>query len=118
MSKIGLATGLKRVDRLTIKRKLVSADRILMLAHLDMVTRIDTEPIREMIDRMFDPLTKNLVGLKISTEKYRELRKRGSDEVAHLKGILKSNRQRVAQEMDEWAELVRFVLTIRPQLSL
>jgi stearoyl-CoA desaturase (delta-9 desaturase) len=117
-SKIGLATDLKKVDHLTIKRNLISADRKLMLEHLETIRHLDREQIAHMIERVFEPLTTKLVGLKTATERYDKLKQAGSDEVAALRKRVLELSDSISNDMKEWQELCRFVLRLKSVGSL
>lgn len=118
MSKVGLAKDLKKVDGLTIKRNLISADRKLMLSHLESIPHLDRDQIVEKIEHIFEPLSSKLVGLKTTTERYQKLKKAGSDEVTHLKQKMSELHASISQDMDEWTELMRYVLKLKSQLSV
>ncbi len=118
MSKIGLAKNLKQADRLTIKRNLISADRKLMLTHLESIRHLDRAQITEMIERIFEPLSNKLVGLKTTTERYRKLKKAGSDELAALKLRMHELHRSISQDTAEWKQLMQFVLKLKPQFAL
>lgn len=118
MNKIGLASDLKKVDRLTIKRNLISADRKLMLSHLESIRHLDGDQITAMIERIFEPLSTKLVGLKTTTERYKNLKKVGSEEVALLKLKMRGLHKSISQDMQEWKDLMHFVLNLRPRLAL
>jgi len=118
MNKIGLASDLKKVDRLTIKRNLISADRKLMLGHLESIRHLDRDQITEMIERIFEPLSTKLVGLKTTTERYQNLKKAGSNEVAMLKLKMRGLHRSISSDMQEWKDLMHFVLRLRPRLAI
>lgn len=141
LSKIGLAHDLKRVNQLTIKRRLVAADRHLMMERVEELKhRIDVEAWTARIEEASASLTNNLNGLKTASDKFQRMKSEKLDQMRHARDekiqemkdardeTLQNMKERrdeelellnqrieelkaaVAEEMDEWKEMVHLIL--------
>lgn len=110
-SKIGLAQNLKRVNHLTIKRKLVAADRHLMMERIkELSHKIDHEAWMQRIEDAATSLTQNLNILKTASDKYKRMKDLRDEEVELLQAKIADLKKRVSQEMDAWTTMVRLVM--------
>ena len=57
LSKLGLASGLKRTDPLMIKKKLVQADRKLLTDHLSLLRDVDMQAFESAVETLATKLT-------------------------------------------------------------
>jgi stearoyl-CoA desaturase (delta-9 desaturase) len=98
LSKIGLAHDLKRVNKLTIKRRLVAADRHLMMERIEELKhRIDVEAWSARVEEAAASLTANLNGLKTATDKFQRMKDQGFEQLRSAKDD-KVNEMRVARD--------------------
>ncbi len=120
MSKVGLASDLQRVNRVQIHKKLVAADRKLMLDHLKGVDP-EHSRVKEFVTRVegaYENLTDELSKMKMDLDRYRALKgKQARDEVAILKAQIREKRRSIRREMREWERLCKQVFRMRPQLA-
>jgi len=111
LSKIGLARDLKQVNHLTIKRRLVAADRHLMMERIhELSHRIDCEGWKLKVEEAASSLTENLNILKTASDKYQRMKDLKNEEVELLQAKIAEKKQIVSHEMEEWKTMVRFVL--------
>ena len=106
LSKIGLAHDLKRVNHLTIKRRLVAADRHLMMERIEELRhRIDVEAWKRQVEEAAASLTENLNGLKTATDRFQRLRDEKMAEMREARdGKLAEMRSLRDQKMQEMRE--------------
>jgi len=111
LSKVGLATDLKFVNHLTIKRRLVAADRHLMIERIqELSTKIDYEDWKLKIENAATSLTDNLNILKTASDKYKRMKDVKNEEVELLRAKVTEMKAIVSKEMDEWKSMVQLVL--------
>jgi len=111
LNKVGLATNLKKVNHLTIKRRLVAADRHLMMERIhELSSRIDCEGWKMKVEEAATSLTENLNILKTASDKYQRMKDLKNEEVEALQAKIAEKKQVVSDEMEEWKTMVRFVL--------
>lgn len=86
LSKIGLAHDLKRVNQLTIKRRLVAADRHLMMERIEELKhRIDVDAWSTRVEEAAASLTSNLNGLKTASDKFQRMKDERIDQLRSAK---------------------------------
>lgn len=118
MSKLGLASGLRRINSLTIKKRLVVADRRLMLEHLEGVVHIETEHLVERIEQASHSLSERIADLKKATERYRELKGKAAEkELRSLKLRIAAYKRGLHRDMEAWKQLCNTVLKLEPAVS-
>ncbi len=111
LNKVGLATNLKKVNHLTIKRRLVAADRHLMMERIqELSSRIDCEGWKLKVEEAATSLTENLNILKTASDKYQRMKDLKNEEVEALQAKIAEKKKVVSDEMEEWKTMVRFVL--------
>lgn len=117
MSKMGWAEGVRRVNNLTIKRRLLLADRRLMLEHLEQVMHDEADKLKERVDSVFESLGESMSGLKSATEHYRKLKGETGDEVEAIKLKIREYRKSLSRDMQAWRDLLNQVLELRPAMA-
>ena len=115
LSKVGLASDLKRTDPLMIKKKLVQADRKLLLDHLSSVTSFDASAFAASVEKMSERLSESIASAKMVMDKYRAL-DRKQDKVAkkELRVRFRELKQDISQDLKTWRRLCRMILDLRP----
>jgi len=114
LSKFGFAWNLRRVDPLTIKKKMVlegKDDLMKSVKDLWYVRREDVEArIQECSDKMLEKITRfnELKG------RYQKLRKERSEGWRELKGELKWLRKSIKRDWKHWSRLYRDISHLRP----
>ncbi len=119
MSKIGLASGLRRINAITIKKRLLVADRRLMLKHLEGIVHAETEQLVERIEQASHALTQKLADLKKATDRYKQLKGQAAGaELKALKMRIGVYKRGLSEDMHAWKLLCNSVLTIDPARGL
>jgi hypothetical protein len=106
---------LRRINSLTIKKRLVVADRRLMLEHLEGLVHIDTEHFVEKIEQTSHKLSERIADLKTATERYRQLKGKAAEkELRSLKLRIAAYRRGLHRDMETWKQLCNTVLKLEP----
>lgn len=98
LSKLGLTRNLRRVNDLTIKKRLVMADRSLMMEHLREVGQANLEFIRS---RGHDSLEQFLHSAQSNLEAARAV---GQENLEQLRALREENLERLHERIDEATE--------------
>ena len=118
MSKIGLATGLRRINSLTIKKRLLVADRRLLLEHLEGIVHIETEHLVDRVEQASHALTEKIADLKAATDRYKAMKGQAAKkELAGLKLRIKAYRRSLSRDMMAWKSLCNSVLKLDPAVA-
>ena len=117
LSKLGLTRDLKQVNRLTIERKLVHADKNLLLEHIKSFSAEHRQAFEQRIEESYESLSEKLMGLKTTSERYQRLKERGDEEVEAMRERMQHLRESVRADMAEWQKFVDEVLTVTPQMA-
>lgn len=118
LSKLGLASGLKRTDPLMIKKKLVQADRKLLTHHLSLIREVDAEAFSSVVDTLSAKLTASLANAKSTLEKYRSIdRKTNRSEWKELRAAYKELKREISQDLKTWRRLCTLILEMDPKLK-
>lgn len=116
-SKLGLASDLQRVNRVAIHKKLVAADRKLMLEHLK---NVELMTVSEMVTRMeqtYESLTEKLSRMKTDLDRYRALKQdQAREEMKVVKARIREMRRNIREDMREWEAICKHVLR-QPSLA-
>lgn len=116
-SKLGLAQGVKRVNKLTVKRRLLLADRKLMLEHLERVVHDEADKLKERIDHVFESIGESLAGLRSASDHYKKLKGQTGEEVEAIKLKIREYRRTLSQDMQAWKHLLDHVLELQPAIA-
>lgn len=119
LSKLGLASGLKRTDPLMIKKKLVQADRKLLTDHLENLTdNIDIKAFESAVETLAAKLTASFNSAKNTLEKYRATdRKQNRTEWEELRARYKELKREISQDLKTWRRLCTLILKMEPALT-
>lgn len=111
MSKVGLASDLKRTDPLMIQKRLVQADHRLLVEHLKNLPQVDASAFAGAVERMAGRLSETLVSAKQVMDHYRSLeRERHRMEVQELRDRYRALNRGIRQDMKTWRRLCRLIL--------
>lgn len=115
LSKVGLTSNLQRVDRFMIKKKLVQADRHLLLEHLEQVYDARKASLREMVERTSHRLSERITAAKSIRDRYKALdRRRRSEERRELKARFREVQVQMQRDLRAWNDLCRTVIKMKP----
>ena len=111
MSKVGLASDLKRTDPLMITKRLVQADRKLLMDHLRDLPEVDASAFMGAVERVSDRLSETIVSAKQVMDRYTAAkRERHRAEVRELREKFRALRRGIRQDMHTWRRLCRLIL--------
>ncbi len=105
LSKVGLTRNLKRVNDLTIKKRLVMADRNLMLEHIGEVAQANLEFLKA---RGHENLEQFLQSAQVNLEAAKTI---GHDNLEQLRALRHENVEKLQQQIDDATE--RFNLRVK-----
>lgn len=115
LSKMGLATGLKRTDALMIKKRLVQADRKLLIEHLSEIRDSNSQALTEYVEQLSEKLSATITSAKTAMDRYSSLdRNQNRIEVEELKAKFKELRGEISRDLKTWRRLCNFVLKMQP----
>ena len=115
LSKLGLASGLKRTDPLMIQKKLVQADKRMLLEHLHHVEKIDTRPLIETVEKLSEKLSQTVSEARKTLREY-HARKQSEyrQECRELKRRYRAIKRELRHDLRAWRRLCNLVLELEP----
>lgn len=118
LSKVGLTSDLKRADALMIKKRLVQADRDLLIDHLKKVRGIDTSSFIASVEELSSKVSATINTVKHTYERYRSLdRKTYRDEARHLQEKYRKLKSDLSRDLRTWNRLCRLILKMDPAIQ-
>jgi stearoyl-CoA desaturase (delta-9 desaturase) len=118
MSKLGLAWDLKRTDPLMIKKKLIQADRKLLIDHLDGFRDVDVSAFVERVEHLSEKLSAMIQTAMINLNRYRSLdRKENPGELKEWKMKYREIKKEIERDLKDWQRLVHQILDMQPALA-
>jgi len=115
LSKIGLATDLKRTDTLMIKKKLVQADHKMLIDHLNQFRDQQAKALAEAVERTSAKLTATITATKALRDRYGVAKSsENKSELQELRLTFRQHKQEFSRDFKEWRRLCRFVLKLEP----
>ena len=118
LSKVGLARGLRKVDRTVIARKLLTADRKLMLDRVSQICHQEGEMMVAEINRKADNLVQKLARFSNLNRDYKALKKqRSKPEVRRLRFRIRRMRETIRIELRAWSRYCDEILQLQPTLA-
>src|SRR5690606_10068239 len=116
LSKLGLASNLKKVDHLMIKKKLVQADRNLLLEHLEHVYDAQKTALMERVEKTSQRLSESITSAKTARDRYYAMRaERRSKEAREFKKRFHELQEQIQQDLKAWKVLCRTIIKMKPQ---
>jgi stearoyl-CoA desaturase (delta-9 desaturase) len=115
LSKVGLVSDLRRTDPLLIKRRLVLADRQLLIDHLERFRDARAKAFAEAVERTSQKLASTMASAKAMMDRYRSLdRRRERAEAGELRRKVRALQREFAREFRTWRRLCRLILAMEP----
>ncbi|MEZ4698792.1 MAG: acyl-CoA desaturase [Rhodothermales bacterium] len=119
LSKLGLAWDLKRTDPLMIKKRLVQADRELLIDHLNRVAHIDVTELKETVVKLHEQLLASIASAKTVTDRFRALDKKVHvTEFQEMKQRFRELKSEISRDLKMWRRLCREVMKLQPAPAL
>jgi stearoyl-CoA desaturase (delta-9 desaturase) len=115
LSKVGLASDLRRTEPLLIRRRLVLADRRLLIEHLARFRDARTRTFAEAVERTAHKLSSTMAAAKAVMDRYRALDpRRDRAEAGELRHKVRALKREFAHEFRTWRRLCRQILAMEP----
>lgn len=115
LSKVGLASDLKRTDPLLIRRRLVLADRQLLIEHLARFRDARARVFAEAVERTAQRLSSTMAAAKAVMDRYRSLDgRRERAEAGELRHRVRALKREFTREFRTWRRLCRQILAMEP----
>jgi stearoyl-CoA desaturase (Delta-9 desaturase) len=115
LSKVGLASDLRRTDPLLIRRRLVLADRELLIEHLARFRDARAQAFAEAVERTSQRLASTIASAKAVMDRYRSLdRRREPTEAGELRRKVRDLKREFTREFRTWRRLCRQILDMEP----
>lgn len=115
LSKMGLASDPQTVDPLMIKKKLVQADRRLLIDHLGNLRDQQAKAFMDAVEKTSDKLTETITAAKAARDKYVRARKEANArEAKELRTRFDELRAEFSRDLKTWRRLCRLVLKMEP----
>ena len=117
LNKLGLAKDLKQVNHLTIKRKLIHADRDMLLEHIRSLGQAHHDALAARVEEMSASLTAKYNNLKTVSDSYQQAKRRKDEEMQHLRERMHELKKSINQEMNDWKRFMNETLAMQPALQ-
>jgi len=112
LKKVGLARDVKQVNHLTIKRKLINADKQMLLDHIRSLGQAHHDALVARVEEMSTQLTTQYTALKTVSDAYAQAKKRKDEEMTYLRGRMIELRRSVSQDMQDWKRFMNETLSM------
>ncbi len=116
LSKIGLATDLKTMDPLMIKKRLVQADREMLVEHLGRLRDQHAQAFLDAVEKTSDKLTSTITSAKTVRDRYKAMLEVDPNRAREMRRRLDELRHEFARDLKTWRRLCRLVLKMEPAL--
>lgn len=111
LSKIGLASDPNTVDPLMIEKKLVQADRKLLIDHLSRLRDQHAKAFLDAVEKTSEKLTSTITSAKLARDRYRSVKEGAeSREANELRTRFEELREECNRDLKTWRRLCRLVL--------
>lgn len=119
LSKVGLAWDLKKTDPLMIEKRLVQADRELLIDHLNRVVHIDVTEMKERVHKLHEQLLASIASAKAVTDRFRSLNKKEHrSEFDEVKRHFRELRLEISRDLKMWRRLCRDIMKLQPEPAM
>lgn len=114
LSKLGLATGLRQMDALTIKKKLVIERKNLLLERVRDIWYVQKDELEKKIQEISDKIVSEIAEMNQLLEEYYAIRRECSDKASELKKRIKELKKNIQQDWRNWVILSKNILKLHP----
>ena len=117
LGKIGMATDLKKVDRFTIKRKLLMEDKKQLLESINKIKDDNAKKLESVIIELSERINAKLSAFNDALNRYKDLKKNKekNEIINNIKIQLKNLRQSIKIDYNSWSNICNQVLNISPK---
>ncbi len=115
LHKLGLASGLRRMDYYTINKRIVLERKNLLLNRLKNHWNVKRDDLEKKIEEVSDRIMKKTANFKQLTETYYRLKQERKDEmVANLRLEIKHLKKSIREDWRVWSELSNNIMHLKP----
>jgi len=113
LQKVGLASGLVRMNRFTIERRLVLADKKMLLDHMKKIVHDKKIELEQKIHQLSNQLSERMTKINMLIREY-QAKKKEKANVKPLRSEIKVLKKNIRRDWGEWIKLSRAVLSLTP----
>ena len=113
LSKIGLAKGLIKINKYTIKRKLVEEDRRLMLDNLKKKIDVHKAALEKKVNKLFERIISHIDSVNMIKEKFKQ-NMADKKKLAQLRLEMKIKKKVLRGDWRAWCGLVKEIIYFNP----
>lgn len=113
LQKVGLASELIRMNRFTIERRLVLADKDMLLDHMKEIVHDKKIELEKKIHQLSNQLSERMTKINMLIREYKAKKKEKAN-VKPLRSEIKVLKKNIRRELGEWIKLSRTVLSLTP----
>lgn len=110
LSKVGLASDLKTMDPLMIKKRLVQADRDLLMNHLSKLRDQHARAFMDTVEKTSEKLTSTITSAKTTRDRYRAMLEVDPGKARELRRRVEELRTEFTRDLKTWRRLCRLVM--------
>lgn len=115
LSKLGLASNLKRTEPLMIKKKLVQADRKLLIEHLEQIRDDRARAFAHAVETTSEKIAATISSAKAIRDRYTSIdRKENQLEAKELKAKFRDLKHELTHDLKTWRRLTQLVIKLDP----
>lgn len=116
LSKAGLATGLKTMDAYTVKKRMITQRKSLLLERLYHIWYVKKEEMEQSIQHLSDRLLQKIADLNLLMENYRQARLEGQKKecIREIKHKLKELKHSLKLDWKLWIQLSNHIMHLKP----
>lgn len=116
LSKLGLAEGLKRMDPVTIEKRVVLESKDMLLQKIKDACNTGKDDLEKVINEMSDRIVAKIARFNQLKEKYLETKQDNSCKtmLKELKSELKQLKKSLRNDWREWMHLTKSVMRLKP----
>lgn len=116
LSKLGLASDLRTMDPLMIKKQLVQADRKLLIDHLERLRDQHAGAFMDAVEKTSEKLTSTITSAKTARDRYKAMIDVDPNKARELRRRVEELREEFSRDLKTWRRLCRLVLKMEPAL--
>jgi stearoyl-CoA desaturase (Delta-9 desaturase) len=116
LSKLGLASGLKRMDAYTINKRMILERKALLLDRLCDLWYVKRDELEKTIQEMSDSIVSKIANFNQLKEQYKTLKKqyKKAPSVQELRQELRALKKSIKAEWRQWIKLSHTILNLKP----
>lgn len=116
LNKMGLAHNLKRMDSLTIKKRIVTERKSLLIERIKEAWNVKKDELECKVNEISERILEEITAFIQLSEKYREMKRQKPERLLlkEMRSELKKLKKNIREDWKLWKELSRHILYARP----